>query len=325
MLHPARTIGVSKLRLFPKQRGLRPIVNMATTSIIRSRGNVRNFQEVNNDDASSKKRRCIPRMGGCFSKAWNSDGRSKRRKQSNRCTIRNVSSDENDGYSSNHGGGSNESSGSDSRSSNGGSGCGSGDGGHFTRSQSDGCFPTTRELSVDCSRHGLTKRAHSDSSLLKSKRHKIPREAQKPLGKLFRPVNSWFRPHFEVLKYEKDRNPGLLGASVFGLNEIYAKFKHFVGHVRAIAQTSKTPPTIYAVSVDLRHCFDTINREKLMGILSRVLSQENYCIQRYAVVHRAGSALRSKVPPFDQSSVGSVLGAQIGLSRIRYPKVYRRQ
>lgn len=128
--------------------------------------------------------------------------------------------------------------------------------------------------------------------------------------KKFIPVNLALRNTFNVLKWEKERKPGLLGVSIFGSNEIYTKFKQFLLQVKAlrasriqqsshssassIAEQLPKDVTLYLVSTDLKHCFDTINRNKLMDVIQKVITEECYSLERYSGLYGSAGRLRSK-------------------------------
>lgn len=91
-------------------------------------------------------------------------------------------------------------------------------------------------------------------------------------------------PHFpplQVLKHEYVKKPSLVGAGVFGLDDVFARIKPFVarnlrplaapaayhGRPEAAARRSpggaagpSPPPLLYFASVDIRHCYDTVDQ-----------------------------------------------------------------
>ena len=44
---------------------------------------------------------------------------------------------------------------------------------------------------------------------------------------------------------------------------------------------------LYFVKLDLRACFDTINQEKLLPLIRTLLSEDDYVIRRFCVLHPA--------------------------------------
>ncbi|XP_023590586.1 telomerase reverse transcriptase [Trichechus manatus latirostris] len=89
---------------------------------------------------------------------------------------------------------------------------------------------------------------------------------------------------FSVLNYERALRPGLLGASVLGIDDVYKAWRAFVQRVRA-----RDPgPRLYFVKVDVTGAYDAIPHNKLVEVIANVIKpQENiYCIRRYAVVQK---------------------------------------
>ncbi|KAM9253402.1 telomerase reverse transcriptase [Dugong dugon] len=89
---------------------------------------------------------------------------------------------------------------------------------------------------------------------------------------------------FSVLNYERALRPGLLGASVLGIDDVYKAWRAFVQRVRA-----RYPgPRLYFVKVDVTGAYDAIPHNKLVEVIANVIKpQENiYCIRRYAVVQK---------------------------------------
>jgi len=90
-----------------------------------------------------------------------------------------------------------------------------------------------------------------------------------------------------VLTYERQRRPDVVGASVLSLDDIYAMWKMFVDS----RHTRGDNRPLYFVKVDIENCYDSINQKKLYDILTTVL-QGDYVIRRYVSVVEAGGRLR---------------------------------
>lgn len=63
-------------------------------------------------------------------------------------------------------------------------------------------------------------------------------------------VTSQIKTLFGVLNYERARRPGVLGASVMGLDDIYRAWRAFALRVRA----QDPAPQLYFVKVGARPC-----------------------------------------------------------------------
>ncbi|KAL4072692.1 hypothetical protein V8B97DRAFT_339516 [Scleroderma yunnanense] len=83
--------------------------------------------------------------------------------------------------------------------------------------------------------------------------------------------------------YLQQRQPDLLGVSVFGPNEIYTRLKGF--KARLLEQYPHGNfPKFYFVKVDVQACFDTIEQSTLLNILKHLISEDNYLIQKYGQI-----------------------------------------
>ncbi|XP_012519176.1 PREDICTED: telomerase reverse transcriptase isoform X2 [Propithecus coquereli] len=98
------------------------------------------------------------------------------------------------------------------------------------------------------------------------------------------PFNASVKTLFSVLNYERMRRPGLLGASVLGMDDIYRAWRAFALRVRA----QDAAPRLYFVKVDVTGAYDAIPQGRLAEVVASVIRpQENtYCVRRYAVVRR---------------------------------------
>uniref|UniRef100_A0A8C0WZD1 Telomerase reverse transcriptase n=1 Tax=Castor canadensis TaxID=51338 RepID=A0A8C0WZD1_CASCN len=90
---------------------------------------------------------------------------------------------------------------------------------------------------------------------------------------------------FSVLNYERAQRPGLMGASVLGLDDIYTAWRAFVQRVRA----QSPAPRLYFVKVDVTGAYDAIPQDRLMEVVAGIIRplKNTYCVRRYAVVRRA--------------------------------------
>ncbi|KAL4243808.1 Telomerase reverse transcriptase [Abortiporus biennis] len=108
-------------------------------------------------------------------------------------------------------------------------------------------------------------------------------------------INQILQAAFQILTYEKDAQKALLGASVFGPNEIYTKLKDF--KTRLCGKDGKGKiPKLYFVKLDVQACFDTIEQGKLLEILKQIITEDDYMLQRHGQVSiTAGKIKRSYV------------------------------
>ncbi|KAG9125666.1 hypothetical protein FRC07_006702 [Ceratobasidium sp. 392] len=91
-------------------------------------------------------------------------------------------------------------------------------------------------------------------------------------------VNQVLNAAFNILNYEKTQKPEMLGASVFGSNDIYRKLSAFKS---SVLQPDGSMPKLYFAKLDVRACFDTIEQDKLLSILRQSLTQDGYMIRKF--------------------------------------------
>ena len=103
----------------------------------------------------------------------------------------------------------------------------------------------------------------------------------------FGSTNMMLRNVFEILRYERERHPSLFGSAVFGLNEVYPRYKCFLETLRSLNTLSygQPLPRLYFTSVDIKHCYDNIVQKHLLDILPKLLDEEEYLIQNSSVMH----------------------------------------
>ncbi|XP_026981240.1 telomerase reverse transcriptase isoform X3 [Sagmatias obliquidens] len=97
-------------------------------------------------------------------------------------------------------------------------------------------------------------------------------------------LTSQVKTLFAVLNYERLRRPGLLGASVLGMDDIYRAWQAFVLPLRA--QGPVAP--LYFVKVDVAGAYDALPQDRLAEVIANVIRphENSYCVRQYAVVQR---------------------------------------
>ncbi|KAG9006699.1 hypothetical protein FRB93_008431 [Tulasnella sp. JGI-2019a] len=145
-------------------------------------------------------------------------------------------------------------------------------------------------------------------------------------------INQILQNAFQILSFEKNSRPNLLGASIFGMNEIYSQIKEYRERVR----TSKfTLPKFYFVKVDVRAAFDSIDQDKLIDVLYELLSQEEYTVKRWSQVAPTSIASkrsfhRQAMPRWEQPSfpafaetLAKVLQNSVFVDKVNYSSADR--
>lgn len=115
-----------------------------------------------------------------------------------------------------------------------------------------------------------------------SKRMKIPASGSREST-----VNWQLLDLQNVLAYERQRHPSIVGSSVASLDDIYVAWKKFVDGRRS--RSDDRP--LYFVKVDIENCYDSLDQQKLYEILTSVI-QGDYVIRRYVSVVETGGRLR---------------------------------
>ncbi|XP_057397207.1 telomerase reverse transcriptase isoform X1 [Balaenoptera acutorostrata] len=97
-------------------------------------------------------------------------------------------------------------------------------------------------------------------------------------------LTSQVKTLFAVLNYERLRRPGLLGASVLGMDDIYRAWQAFVLPLRAQGPV----PPLYFVKVDVAGAYDALPQDRLAKVIANVIRphENSYCVRQYAVVQR---------------------------------------
>eukprot|EP01114_Cavostelium_apophysatum_P022198 TRINITY_DN7957_c0_g1_i2.p1 TRINITY_DN7957_c0_g1~~TRINITY_DN7957_c0_g1_i2.p1 ORF type:complete len:1151 (-),score=257.66 TRINITY_DN7957_c0_g1_i2:26-3478(-) len=92
-------------------------------------------------------------------------------------------------------------------------------------------------------------------------------------------INTVLANAHSIMKFEQVNDPSLYGASVFNADDIYCRVAAFV---RTLPKDKK----LYLSAVDVKSSFDMIKQKKLLQILQRSFTQEDYFILKYMVVIR---------------------------------------
>ncbi|THH05865.1 hypothetical protein EW145_g4492 [Phellinidium pouzarii] len=105
------------------------------------------------------------------------------------------------------------------------------------------------------------------------------------------PKDSGVRPIVNLRRKRMTMQAEQLGASVFGPNEIYLRLKDYKKRLGIVPGKKQK---LYFVKVDVQACFDTIEQDKLLGILKSLVSEDVYMIQKYGqILPTAGKIKRT--------------------------------
>lgn len=125
------------------------------------------------------------------------------------------------------------------------------------------------------------------------------RMTEKRSGKavLGRSINSVMAPVFNMLDYEKGKQPELAGSAIFSVGEMYLKLKKFRRHLQSRNSLGKP---LYFLKLDVQSCFDTIPQQRIVRFIEEIASEEAYKIARHAEIKsstvRCHDPLVRKIP-----------------------------
>ena len=109
------------------------------------------------------------------------------------------------------------------------------------------------------------------------------RMPEKQCGKVIlgRSINSVMAPVFNMLDYEKGKQPQLVGSALFSVGEMYLKLKTFRSHLQSCHSLGKP---LYFVKLDVQSCFDTIPQQRIVRFIKDIASEDAYKIARHAEI-----------------------------------------
>ncbi|KAM0789504.1 hypothetical protein ACM66B_000323 [Microbotryomycetes sp. NB124-2] len=110
-------------------------------------------------------------------------------------------------------------------------------------------------------------------------------------------INKILQSTFDVLTFERKRNPGLVGSLVLSPHEIYSKFKAYKDSL--LTSGGGQLPKLYFVKVDAQACYDTIKQDKMLKIVETILQESEYIVRQYgqvtSVMHRPSRQFKRSV------------------------------
>ncbi|PGG99055.1 telomerase reverse transcriptase [Blastomyces parvus] len=109
------------------------------------------------------------------------------------------------------------------------------------------------------------------------------------LSELGPSINSLMTPAFNVLNYEKTQRLGMLGATMFSVDDIYARLKAF--KESKVPPNSATTKPFYFVKLDIQSCFDSIPQQRLIQLTKRLLAEDDYLVTKHVEIRPPEEAL----------------------------------
>lgn len=99
-------------------------------------------------------------------------------------------------------------------------------------------------------------------------------------------INSLVTPIYNVLNYEKEREPMRLGSAMQSVRDIHPRLKSFKERLQ-LQEGSGSEKPLYFVKLDIQSCFDTIPQHKLVKLIEQVVSEDTYHISKHVEVSPA--------------------------------------
>lgn len=102
-------------------------------------------------------------------------------------------------------------------------------------------------------------------------------------------INSTVAPVYNMLNYEKSRNPFRMGAALQSVGDIHPRLKQFKEHLqrRQVDPQLESQQPLYFVRLDIQSCFDTLPQHKLIRLVERLVSEEAYHITNHAEIRQS--------------------------------------
>ncbi|KAJ9602431.1 Telomerase reverse transcriptase [Cladophialophora chaetospira] len=88
-------------------------------------------------------------------------------------------------------------------------------------------------------------------------------------------INTQLAPLFNVLNYERAREPSSLGSALFSVGDIHDRVADFRKRIPAGAR-------LFFAKVDIKSCFDSIPQQQLLRMIECVFSEQSYRTTKHA-------------------------------------------
>ncbi len=94
-------------------------------------------------------------------------------------------------------------------------------------------------------------------------------------------INQVMAPVFNMLDFEKRKQPTRVGSALFSVGELYPKLKAFRSHMQIKKADKKG---WYFVKCDVQSCFDTIPQQCIVKLIEDIVSEDEYRIALHAEI-----------------------------------------
>lgn len=106
-------------------------------------------------------------------------------------------------------------------------------------------------------------------------------------GMLGLSINSLMTPVFNMLGYEKEKQPEKLGSAMFSVQDMYPKLRDFRQKLLSCQPAGtgrRSPKPLFFVKLDIKSCFDTIPQHKLLSLAEQLVSEDEYRVTKHAEI-----------------------------------------
>ena len=103
---------------------------------------------------------------------------------------------------------------------------------------------------------------------------------------LGRSVNSVMGPVFSMLSFEKVNQLGNSGSALFSVGDMYPKVQQFKDNLQRGGSSGKT---LFFAKVDVQSCFDSIPQHRVLRVVEKLVSEDEYSIARHAEIKAPNS------------------------------------
>ncbi|KAF9319390.1 hypothetical protein BG003_009165 [Podila horticola] len=104
-------------------------------------------------------------------------------------------------------------------------------------------------------------------------------------------MNQTLSNAFLVLACERNRQ--FVSSSAIGMSDLYHRLKQLKAKLVDPTQSKQ----LYFVKVDIQRSFDSINQDKLMKVVDKVLQEDRYVIQRYSKIMPTNGQITKRFMP----------------------------
>lgn len=98
---------------------------------------------------------------------------------------------------------------------------------------------------------------------------------------LGRSINSIMAPVHSVLSFEKVKQPDRLSSALFCVGDMYPKIKAFKERLQS---SGSSKGALYFAKLDVQSCFDTIPQRRVLEVVEKLISEDEYSIARHAEI-----------------------------------------